>query len=81
MSKPKQGEIILTSFDPVKGHEQSGYRPALVVSNAEKNQWTYRLKAQKQQAISCVNTFAQLTCKTGGIIRQVIFYQKKYCFK
>jgi len=35
MIKPKQGEIILTNFDPVKGHEQSGYRPALVVSNAD----------------------------------------------
>ncbi|MCL1882439.1 MAG: type II toxin-antitoxin system PemK/MazF family toxin [Defluviitaleaceae bacterium] len=37
MNKPKQGEIILTSFDPVKGHEQSGYRPALVVSNSDFN--------------------------------------------
>ena len=34
MTKPKQGDIILTDFNPVKGHEQSGYRPALVVSNA-----------------------------------------------
>jgi len=33
MTKPKQGDIILTNFDPVKGHEQSGYRPALVISN------------------------------------------------
>lgn len=33
MIKPQQGDIILTSLDPVKGHEQSGYRPALVVSN------------------------------------------------
>ena len=37
MSKPKQGEIILIDFDPVKEHEQSGYRPALVVSNADFN--------------------------------------------
>ena len=37
MIKPKQGDIILTDFDPVKGHEQSGYRPALVVSNADFN--------------------------------------------
>ena len=33
MTKPKQGDIIFTNFNPVKGHEQSGYRPALVVSN------------------------------------------------
>ena len=37
MTKPKQGDIILTNFDPVKGHEQSGYRPALVVSNTDFN--------------------------------------------
>ena len=35
MSKPKQGEIILTQLDLVKGHEQAGYRPALVVSNVD----------------------------------------------
>jgi mRNA interferase MazF len=30
----KQGEIIKTDLDPTKGHEQAGYRPALVVSPA-----------------------------------------------
>jgi mRNA interferase MazF len=29
----KQGDIIKVSFDPNSGHEQAGYRPALVVSN------------------------------------------------
>lgn len=29
----KQGQIIKVNFDPKKGHEQAGYRPALVVSN------------------------------------------------
>lgn len=29
----KQGDIIKISFDPQKGHEQAGYRPALVVSS------------------------------------------------
>lgn len=29
----KQGDIIKVSFDPQRGHEQAGYRPALVVSN------------------------------------------------
>jgi len=32
-----QGSIIKLSFDPTKGHEQSGYRPALVVSNNDFN--------------------------------------------
>ena len=30
---PKQGDICYMDFDPVKGHEQKGYRPALVISN------------------------------------------------
>ncbi|MBP1544974.1 MAG: type II toxin-antitoxin system PemK/MazF family toxin [Oscillospiraceae bacterium] len=29
----KQGDIIKVSFDPQSGHEQAGYRPAVVVSN------------------------------------------------
>ena len=31
----KQGDIIKVSFDPNTGHEQAGYRPALVISNNE----------------------------------------------
>jgi len=29
----KQGDIIKLNFSPTAGHEQSGYRPAVVVSN------------------------------------------------
>lgn len=29
----KQGDIIKVNFNPHVGHEQAGYRPALVVSN------------------------------------------------
>ncbi len=29
----KQGDIIKLDFNPQSGHEQAGYRPALVVSN------------------------------------------------
>lgn len=29
----KQGDIIKINFNPQYGHEQAGYRPALVVSN------------------------------------------------
>jgi len=29
----KQGDIIMLDLSPHSGHEQSGYRPALVVSN------------------------------------------------
>lgn len=30
---PKKGEFIYINFDPQSGHEQSGWRPGLVVSN------------------------------------------------
>ena len=33
----KQGDIVKVSFDPQSGHEQSGYRPVLVVSNNKFN--------------------------------------------
>ncbi len=33
----KQGDIIMMNFDPTKGHEQNGYRPALVVSSDDFN--------------------------------------------
>lgn len=31
----KQGDIIKVSFDPKQGHEQAGFRSALVISNNE----------------------------------------------
>ena len=36
---PKQGDIIKMDFDPTKGHEQRGRRPALIVSNASFNKF------------------------------------------
>ena len=36
----KQGDIIKVNFNPQKGHEQAGYRPAVVVSNDVFNQKT-----------------------------------------
>jgi len=30
---PKQGDIVILTFDPQAGHEQQGRRPALIVSN------------------------------------------------
>lgn len=35
MVKLKTGDIVLMDFSPTKGHEQKGYRPALVVSDAK----------------------------------------------
>ncbi|MGM9834372.1 MAG: type II toxin-antitoxin system PemK/MazF family toxin [Bacilli bacterium] len=30
---PKQGDIVYLDFNPIKGHEQKGFRPAVVISN------------------------------------------------
>ncbi len=30
---PKQGDIVYIDFSPTKGHEQTGKRPAIVISN------------------------------------------------
>ncbi|MBE6159658.1 MAG: type II toxin-antitoxin system PemK/MazF family toxin [Lactobacillales bacterium] len=30
---PEQGDVVLLDFNPTKGHEQSGFRPAVVISN------------------------------------------------
>ena len=37
---PKQGDIIYLDFNPTKGHEQKGQRPAIVISNDVFNQHT-----------------------------------------
>lgn len=30
---PKQGDICYVDFSPIKGHEQDGLRPAIIISN------------------------------------------------
>lgn len=37
---PKEKDIVLIDFSPVKGHEQDGKRPALVISNKLFNNFT-----------------------------------------
>lgn len=37
----KQGDIIWVSFNPQKGHEQAGRRPALVVSRTSYNRHSH----------------------------------------
>jgi mRNA interferase MazF len=36
----KKGDIIKISFNPIHGHEQGGYRPAVVISNKDYNRYT-----------------------------------------
>ena len=37
---PDKGDILKLSFDPQSGHEQSGWRPGLVISNKTFNRAT-----------------------------------------
>lgn len=37
---PEQGDIVFLDFNPTKGHEQSGFRPAIVISTNVFNQNT-----------------------------------------
>ena len=37
---PKRGDIVYLNFNPTKGHEQSGFRPALVLSSNVFNNFT-----------------------------------------
>lgn len=37
---PKKGDVVKLSFDPQTGHEQSGWRPGLVISNYTFNKAT-----------------------------------------
>lgn len=37
---PKQGDIVFLDFNPTKGHEQAGMRPAVVMSTNTFNQNT-----------------------------------------
>ncbi len=35
---PDRGDIVYLDFNPIKGHEQRGYRPALIISVATYSQ-------------------------------------------
>lgn len=37
---PKEKDVVYLDFSPIKGHEQSGVRPALVISSKVFNQFT-----------------------------------------
>ena len=37
---PKRGDLVYVNLNPIKGHEQKGIRPAIVVSNDIFNNYT-----------------------------------------
>lgn len=54
MSKPRRGEIYWIDFDPVKGAEQGGRRPALIVQNDRGN-------ASSRYTVVCAISSAPIT--------------------
>lgn len=57
---PSRGDIVWIDFDPTKGHEQRGRRPALVISPQKYNVLTHR-------AIFC-----PVTSKSKGYVFEVL---------
>ena len=43
---PNRGDIVVFDFNPTKGHEQNGYRLALIISN-------YTFNKNTKMAIAC----------------------------
>ena len=41
--RPSRGEVWLTDFDPTVGHEQSGRRPCLIVSDDDFNHGPFEM--------------------------------------
>jgi mRNA interferase MazF len=40
LKAPQRGDVVWINFDPKRGHEQAGQRPALVISNSRYNALT-----------------------------------------
>jgi mRNA interferase MazF len=67
----KQGSIIKVSFDPIVGSEQSGYRPAVVISNnflISKTNIISICPITRGQGKTAINVLLDDRSKTQGVI-------------
>jgi mRNA interferase MazF len=62
---PRRGDIVWIDFDPIKGHEQSGRRPALVLSHEAYN------------ALSGRALFCPVTSRVRGHVFEVLHSGEK----
>jgi mRNA interferase MazF len=62
---PRRGDIVWIDFDPTKGHEQSGRRPALVLSHKSYN------------ALSGRALFCPITSRVRGHVFEVLHSGEK----
>lgn len=68
---PGRGDIVYIDFDPTKGHEQKGRRPAFVISPYIYNQKTslaLLMPITKQQKGYTFEVILPLELKTQGVI-------------
>lgn len=62
---PARGDLVWLEFDPQAGHEQSGHRPAIVISHIEYNRKTG------------LALFCPITTKVKGYPFEVLINTKK----
>ncbi|MBD2362734.1 endoribonuclease MazF [Anabaena minutissima FACHB-250] len=68
---PNRGDIVYLDFDPTKGHEQQGYRPAFVISPRrynEKISLALFMPITKQQKGYPFEVILQSDLKIQGVI-------------
>ncbi|MEA5567256.1 endoribonuclease MazF [Anabaena sp. UHCC 0399] len=68
---PNRGDIIYLDFDPTKGHEQQGYRPAFLISPRrynEKSSLALFMPITKQQKGYPFEVILQSDLKIQGVI-------------
>ncbi|MGB3206783.1 MAG: endoribonuclease MazF [Crinalium sp.] len=68
---PSRGDIVYLDFDPTKGHEQKGYRPAFVISPHtynEKTSLALLMPITKQQKSYPFEVLLPTNLKTYGVI-------------
>jgi mRNA interferase MazF len=73
----KRGEIYFVSLDPVKGREQAGYRPVLVVSsdaiNSQPLVVTVVVGTDSKNVTREYPTNVRVTPKESGLPRETVF--------
>ena len=84
----RQGDIIMVSFDPIVGIEQSGYRPAVIISNnflISKTNIVFICPITKGQSKTALNVLLDDRTKTEGAVlcahcRSIDIKKRPYVF-
>ena len=78
---PKQGDIVYLDFNPTKGHEQKGRRPAIVISNNIFNNNTKMVIVcpitTNQKDFPTHYLLKDTKCVTGSVLLQAAEHSEK----